>query len=428
VGAVQFLWASKFWFFVLLTPLLVSFCFASTDFTVHAAYSVDEWPMFRHDPAHTSYAGASAPATNLTVLWTFPKGLGGSPVVSNGYIYVDDQNNLFCLNASNGQEIWKQRGLGYSGSDSSPAIYKGYVYTSSRAYDSLTGKLVLDYSKYRGYGSPTVVEDVIFIGSYLNKNFFALNATTGVPIWTFTTGEGVTSSPAVTNGYVYFTSTDDNIYALDASNGTKIWNYRVNSYLEDSSPAVVNGRVYVGSDENLYCLDALYGVKIWNNSKTGCTAWSSPAVANGYVYIGSMDNNMYAINASTGEQIWNTTACGSSSPTVAGNIVYTGNSYKILALNASTGNIIWNHTFPRPEYYMASTPTIANGVLYAGNHHELYAFGTNTTTNTNTTIPPTGETFPMSWAAAVITSEIVVGVASVFYVKKWRNQPQTVQS
>jgi outer membrane protein assembly factor BamB len=34
---------------------------------------------------------------------------------------------------------------------------------------------------------------------------------------------------------------------------------------------------------------------------------SSPAVANGMVYFGSLDNKTYALNASTGQQIWNYT-------------------------------------------------------------------------------------------------------------------------
>jgi glucose dehydrogenase len=37
---------------------------------------------------------------------------------------------------------------------------------------------------------------------------------------------------------------------------------------------------------------------------TGSGVFSSPAVANGMVYIGSEDNNIYALNASTGALVW----------------------------------------------------------------------------------------------------------------------------
>jgi outer membrane protein assembly factor BamB len=37
---------------------------------------------------------------------------------------------------------------------------------------------------------------------------------------------------------------------------------------------------------------------------TGGVVWSSPAVVNGVVYVGSLDNNTYALNATTGAQLW----------------------------------------------------------------------------------------------------------------------------
>ena len=38
--------------------------------------------------------------------------------------------------------------------------------------------------------------------------------------------------------------------------------------------------------------------------KTNGEVWSSPAVVNGIVYFGSFDQNLYAINAKTGTEIW----------------------------------------------------------------------------------------------------------------------------
>jgi len=57
-----------------------------------------------------------------------------------------------------------------------------------------------------------------------------------------------------------------------------------------SSPAVANGTVYVGSeDNNVYALNATTGAKVWSFT-TGSSVYSSPAVANGVVYVGSDDN------------------------------------------------------------------------------------------------------------------------------------------
>jgi len=59
----------------------------------------------------------------------------------------------------------------------------------------------------------------------------------------------VDSSPFVANGIVYVGSEDSNIYALNATSGIKIWSYLTKSAVE-SSPVVANGVVYVGSDDN----------------------------------------------------------------------------------------------------------------------------------------------------------------------------------
>ena len=45
-------------------------------------------------------------------------------------------------------------------------------------------------------------------------------------MWSYPTGSRVYSSPAVANGVVYVGSRDDgNVYALKASTGAKMWSY-----------------------------------------------------------------------------------------------------------------------------------------------------------------------------------------------------------
>ena len=86
---------------------------------------------------------------------------------------------------------------------------------------------------------------VVYVGSYDN-NVYALNASTGAKLWSYTAGSSVGSSPAVANGVVYVGSYNSNLYALDASTGAKLWSYTTGGWV-DSSPAVANGAVYVGA-------------------------------------------------------------------------------------------------------------------------------------------------------------------------------------
>jgi hypothetical protein len=67
----------------------------------------------------------------------------------------------------------------------------------------------------------------------------------------------------------------------------------------ESSPAVADGVVYVGSDDNnVYALNASTGITIWTYGTTGLVD-SSPAVANGVVYVGSNDYSVYAFGTIT---------------------------------------------------------------------------------------------------------------------------------
>ena len=86
--------------------------------------------------------------------------------------------------------------------------------------------------------------------------------------WSFKTGSGVFSSPAVVNGVVYVGSWDGTVSALKARNGALLWSYATGNGLGFSSPAVANGVVYIGSyDTNVYarshfwnCRNRLSGV------------------------------------------------------------------------------------------------------------------------------------------------------------------------
>ena len=122
-------------------------------------------------------------------------------------------------------------------------------------------------------------------------------------IWTYTTGGGVDSSPAVADGRVYVGSWDGKVYCLRASDGYKEWEFPTTLDVW-SSPAVADGKVYVGSyDGKVYCLDALTGASIWSYT-TGGKVYSSPAVADGRVYVASYDNgNVYAFGPSPADTI-----------------------------------------------------------------------------------------------------------------------------
>jgi outer membrane protein assembly factor BamB len=163
------------------------------------------------------------------------------------------------------------------------------------------------------------------------------------------------------------------------SNGQLKWNYTTEGGVW-SSPAVANGVVYVGSvDDNVYAINATTGAKLWNYT-TRAAVLSSPAVANGTVYVGDYES-VYALNATTSAKLWNYTTGDYlfSSPAVANGVVYMGSAdYNVYALNASTGAKLWNYTTGGA---IDSSPAFANGVVYVGSRDDnVYAI--NATTGT----------------------------------------------
>jgi hypothetical protein len=77
---------------------------------------------------------------------------------------------------------------------------------------------------------------------------------------------------------------------------------------------------------------AISAVQLWNYS-TGFAVWSSPALAAGRVYVRCWDNNIYCLNASTGEKVW----------------------------SASTGEKTWGYTIESPVQY--SSPAVVDGFV-----------------------------------------------------------------
>ncbi len=221
--------------------------------------------------------------------------------------------------------------------------------------------------------SPAVVNGIVYVGSHDGK-LHALEAATGQVRWTATTGDWISSSPTVSYGLVYVGSNDNKLYALEAATGQVRWTATTGDWIS-SSPTVANGQVYVGSwDRKLYAFDAIIGETLWT-ATTEERISSSPAVSNGLAYIGSEDGRLYAFDAGTGEMRWSapTGERISSSPALADGIVYVG-SYdgKLYAFDAITGEVLWVAVTGDQVW---SSPAVADGVVYSGsNDKQLYAF------------------------------------------------------
>jgi outer membrane protein assembly factor BamB/tRNA A-37 threonylcarbamoyl transferase component Bud32 len=133
-----------------------------------------------------------------------------------------------------------------------------------------------------------------------------------------------------------------------------------------SSPTVAEGIVYVGAyDNNLYALDAKTGQFVWKYATEGGIA-SSPFVWRDTVLVGSEDRVLYAINARTGGIVW-TCPTGErirSSPRVEYNQVFFGSDDgHLYAVSAQSGRKTWTFQALKP---IRSSPAISDDMVYFG--------------------------------------------------------------
>lgn len=273
----------------------------------------------------------------------------------------------------------------------SPDVFPGVSTASSLA---LKWKTAVPGSTSGLLGSPAVVYNS-GLGKYLvyeasqgtHSTLMAIDASTGVAVWSTKLSGSVRDSAAVSGNTVYVASHDQRLYAFNATTGQLICTYTTTGMIE-ASPVVGDvdgtgdvvyfGDIGQGEKVNAGHLWAINGV---GNSNGQCTlkwsfnsfavtdggtrtgSWSPPALvqdATGrwLVVFGTTnpDNAVYALNAATGAELWHytTTTKGDSDvgagPTIsppgangfADGVVYIDGKDQVeYALDLATGATIW---------------------------------------------------------------------------------------
>ncbi len=320
----------------------------------------------------------ATPSRGPRPLWVFAceDEVRSSPTVANGILYVGAyDNNLYALDAENGQFIWKyptKDGIG-----SSPCVSDGRVYVGSRdhslyAVEAQAGRLVWTFpTKGPIFSSPRVQFGYVFFGSD-DRFFYVVHARNGRKGWTFEAEAPIRSSPAIGKDAVYFGDERGSLYALTVE-GRLRWRFRARRGIT-SSPRIAGELLYVGSkDWFVYALELGTGWAVWRHRTEGPVV-SSPVVAGSAVFIGSADGKVYALNSENGRVIWRYETRGqvTSSPAYYEGAVYIGSTDgSLYAIDARTGRLRWRFETEGP---IVSTPFATNGVVYVGScDHRIYA-------------------------------------------------------
>ncbi|HME53434.1 MAG TPA: PQQ-binding-like beta-propeller repeat protein, partial [Candidatus Lokiarchaeia archaeon] len=353
-----------------------------------------ETPHITESSAPLSFT-ATAGKGFVYLTWASPATDGGSAIIGydiyrgttpGGEILMVTAISTLSYNntglASNITYYYKVRalnGVGQGPSSTEASVTTWTVPTAPQLFTATTGnsRVVLTWGPPASNGGTAIMGYKIYVGTTPGGE--TLNATLGVVLDYTITG--------LINGRVYYFKVsalnvmgEGNRSAATASAqwSALVWTYTTGNRVY-SSPVVVGGHVFVGSDDdNVYCLDATTGNYIWSYATDG-SIYFSPAVTGSRVYVGSDDDNVYCLDATTGHYIWSYATGGNveSSPLVMGGRLYVGsNDYKVYCLDAITGALIWNYT---TGSYVESSPAIMNGRVYVGSDdYRLYCLNMTT--------------------------------------------------
>lgn len=267
--------------------------------------------------------------------------------------------------------------------------------------------------------SPVINGDLIFVStsngqdeSHVNipspkaPALIAVNKKTGKLVWEDNSVNdkilhGQWSSPTVgTIGgvvQVVHGQGDGWIRGYEAQTGKKLWEFDTNP--KDSvwpktrnelisTPVVYDNRVYIANGQDpehgegvghMYCIDATKRGDItstgmiWHFDKIRRSI-STPAIKDGIVYQSDFSGFLYALDAKTGEMIWqhDLFAAVWGSPILIDGKLYIGDEDGdvVIMQEGRTKKIISELNMGSSVY---STPVPANGTLYISNRNQLFA-------------------------------------------------------
>lgn len=241
--------------------------------------------------------------------------------------------------------------------------------------------------------------------SYDERNI-GVHPTTSGPVddvgveWEFDAGSEVQTSPAVSDGTVYFSSVNGKsgvVSAVSAQSGEEVWTFSTaiedgtfeNSVVDadsmESSPAVTAGTVVVGGGNvervyedgelvdrdrhyHVYGLNAETGTERWRYETVGYPHRSDPTIVGNTVYIGCREGFLYAIDLRDGSERWRVRIDDGqmigATPAVSDCTVFVGShSGGIHALDARTGARTWRY---EAEKSASASPAVHDGTVYVG--------------------------------------------------------------
>ena len=231
-------------------------------------------------------------------------------------------------------------------------------------------------------GDPSHVMDHLAAGDQLNVAWRA-GIGTGSP------GEGqLLARPVVAEGRVFTMDAEGMIRAFDADSGEMSWQFEQDGDHADGliggGLAYANGWLFATlSSGEVLGLDVSSGAEMWTQP-LAVPLRAAPTVAEDRVLVLTADNQLYALDGTTGRPVWRHAGflegaglLGGPSPAVdRGLVVVPYSSAEVFALRLDSGRPLWSDTVERPRRTQAldeitdieGMPVIDGEVVYVAGY------------------------------------------------------------
>jgi outer membrane protein assembly factor BamB len=275
-----------------------------------------------------------------------------------------------------------------------PLVYGGriFVYDANGSVSSLgsgggkawTVSLAPEGEKSRSPGGGIAASgNAIFAATGFGE-LVALDASSGSKLWTFEMSAPAHSAPTAANGKVFVVSATSVLHAVNQSDGTESWQYagipETAGVLSPASPAVSGDTVVVPySSGEVVAFNAGTGDLKWADAVIRSTRTlavsglsavaASPVIQDGVVYATGVAGRTIAVRLSNGERLWEQNVGSSSTPAVSGNAIFLVDLQdNLVALERSTGKVFWRTELPvvRKKRFFSvwAGPTLAGNMLW----------------------------------------------------------------
>lgn len=222
--------------------------------------------------------------------------------------------------------------------------------------------------------TPVIYKNSLVVGNALD-GLVAYDLRSKSELWRLAIPQGVEASGAVVRDTLFVGSNNGKVYSVDMAKGTINWEFDTKSEVV-AEPLLDEGVLYfISGAQSVYALDASSGKQIWIYSRQDTSGsmtirgGSKPALSNGVLYSGFSDGSLVALNSKTGTEQWEITLNRNtrfkdidSSPVIDEDILLI-NSYddKLYCISKNKGEIMWSS-----PYGGSSTPLVDGDRIFSG--------------------------------------------------------------